>query len=203
MALIIPPGFLQASYVFSLVGDSEPIVVTCGHEIDTASGASAASSANALFDNFADTILPNMNAQYVLEYVATYAGNDGPTIVTISTVDPVPGGGSAAIVPQNTAYLIRKRTDLAGRRGRGRMYLPSVAEQNVDAVGIVAPSTVTSLQAAFDAWMLELTDTIGNELYPPVILHRSEGIGEEPPPTPVVTFVVENRVATQRRRLRP
>lgn len=203
MTLIIPPGFLQASYVFSLVGDAEPIVVTCGHEVDAASGATLAQSADDLFVSFAANILPNMNSQYVLEYVATYGGNDGPTIVTISTEEPEAGSGSAAIVPQNTAYLIRKRTDLAGRRGRGRMYLPSVAEQNVDAVGTVAPSTVTALQASYDDWYDDLTSTGGSRFYPPVVLHRSEGIGEEPAPTPIVTFQVQTKVATQRRRLRP
>jgi hypothetical protein len=36
-----------------------------------------------------------------------------------------------------------------------------------------------------------------------VVLHRTEGIGDEPPPTPVLSFLVENKVATQRKRMRP
>lgn len=202
--LIIPPGFLQAAYTFSLANDSEPIIVTCGHEIDGTSGATGEEAANDLFSSFSTNIVtPLMSDEYTLEYVATYIGQDGPTLVNLSDETPVTGTVTASIVPQNTAYLIRKRTDLGGRRGRGRMYLPGVLENDVDSVGGLSTTITVPLQAGFDAWYDDLTAMVGGRLYPPVVLHRSEGIGAEPPPTPVTRFVVENKVATQRRRLRP
>nr|CRY96835.1 hypothetical protein [uncultured prokaryote] len=204
MSLLIPIGYLHAVYEFTLAGDSEPMVVTCGHEIDTPSGANSVDSADDLFISFADIVTATMASSYTLQRVTTYSGNDGPTIVTDSTEAPVAGaafGGDC--VPQNTAMLIRKRTDLAGRRGRGRMYLPGVPETLVSAVGTLTPAYVEDLQDAFDAWYIELTSASGNRFYPPVVLHRSEGIGTEPEPTPIATFVVESKVATQRRRLRP
>lgn len=203
MALIIPPGFLQAAYHLSATGDSELMVVTCGHEIDGASGATGEDAADDLFTSFATRWMPHVGSMYALEYVATYIGQDGPTTVNVSTNAPFQGTGGSSVVPQNTAALIRKRTDLGGRRGRGRFYLPGVAESAVDNVGILSGAAITGYQTAADDWYEDLTAMVGGRLYPPVVLHRSEGIGVEPAPTPVTRFVVESRVATQRRRLRP
>lgn len=204
MSLIIPPGFLQAVYTFQLLDDTEPIVTTLGHEIDTASGASGAQAADDLFVGFATHIMPELNNRYILTGVDAYVGQDGPgPLVYTSTEAPENGGATAAPLPQNCAYLIRKRTDLAGRRGRGRMYIPGCREDQVDPTGLVASGMVTALQTAFDNFYEYLTAAVGGRYYPPVVLHRSEGAGVEPPPTPITTFTAENRIATQRRRLRP
>lgn len=204
MALIIPPGYLQAVYVIRLAGDSEDMVVTCGHELDSASGANADDAANDLFIAFKNELIPAFfNAEYSLDNVTVYLGQDGPTLVNISDQPAEVGGGSFNVQPPNVAYLIRKRTDLGGRRGRGRFYMPCVSESTVDAVGNVSTTAQTNIQTALDDWMTALTDTIGSRLYPPVVLHRSEGIGTEPPPTPITRFTIDSKVATQRRRLRP
>jgi hypothetical protein len=203
MALIIPPGFAQASYVMSLDGDSEPIVVTCGHELDSASGANVDDIADDLFGAFATTVLPEVANVYTLEYVAAYVGQDAAdSLVVISGVPAVQGGSAALPLPQNCALLVRKRTDLAGRRGRGRLYLPGLPENQVDGAGNVADAHRAGMQALFDDWYDALTVAVGARYYPPVVLHRSEGAGIEPAPTPITTFVVEGKIATQRRRLR-
>jgi hypothetical protein len=204
MALIIPPGYLHAVYEFALAGDLETIVTTCGHELDSVSGANGVDSPDDLFNAFATNVMPGINNQYTLTGVTSYVGNDGPTPnIYTSSETPVVGGGSAIPLPQNCSWLVRKRTDLAGRRGRGRMYWPGVAEGNVGATGVIDGATVTAQQTRCDAWYAALTTAVGARYYPPVVLHRSEGIGEEPLPTPITTFVMDNRIATQRRRLRP
>lgn len=204
MALIIPPGFLHAVYELRLSGDPELIVVTCGHEIDSGSGASGAQSADDLFLAFASNLMPSMSNEYTLEAVTSYVGQDGgPPLVVGSSASAVVGGSADLVLPQNCAYLVRKRTDAAGRRGRGRMYIPGVDESNVDERGNILPAHVAAWQTAFNNWLDDLTTAVGARLYPPVVLHRSEGIGVEPPPTPVTSFVVESIIATQRRRLRP
>lgn len=204
MALIIPPGFLQAVYEMQLTGDSEPMVITMGHEIDSASGANGEDAADDLFGSFNFEVFYDFMASvYTLTGVTVYVGNDGPPSVFTSTVAPSTAVGGGTCVPPNTAYLIRKRTDLAGKRGRGRFYLPGVREDQVDNVGNVLPATQTVLNTALESWHDYLTGGTGARLYPPVVLHRSEGIGVEPPPTPITTFVTDGKVATQRRRLRP
>lgn len=204
MALIIPPGYLQAVYEFQMTGDPESMVVTCGHEIDSASGANAADAADDLFLSFNAEIFQSLGHNvYSFVGVTAYIGQDGPTLVVPSTQAATTGPATSVSLPQNSSWLIRKRTDLGGRRGRGRMYLPGIAESNVDHAGNINAGNVTFAQAAFDGWYDFLTGGVGARLYPPVVLHRSEGAGVEPAPTPVTMFTVESKIATQRRRLRP
>lgn len=203
MALIIPPGFLHAVYELALAGDSEAIVTTCGHEIDSASGATAEDSADDLFGAFATTVMQWTPNVYTLTGVTTYIGQDGgPPVVVTSSATPVVGASTQAALPQNCSYLVRKRTDLAGKRGRGRFYMPGPQEAQVDAAGNIEASALGFVQGGWDDFYAELATTVGNRLYPPVVLHRSEGEGTEPPPTPITAFVVEGRIATQRSRLR-
>ncbi len=204
MALIIPPGWLQALYVLTLTGDNEAMIVTCGHKIDDASGATIDQAANDLHTAFSAQIRAGlMQNPYTFSHVVAYIGNDGPPTVRTSTLAPAAGAGGSSVVPSNTAYLIRKRTDLAGRRGRGRFYLPGVPESVVNEVGDLTPAQQTAGQATVDAWYGLLATAVGARLYPPAVLHRSEGAGIEPLPTLVTKFVMEKRVATQRRRMRP
>lgn len=204
MPLVIPPGYLHAVYVFDLTGDNEAMVTTCGHEIDSSSGASGADSADDLFNSFGANILPGLTDQLYLDHVTTYVGQDGaPPLIYESSQARVQGGATSVGLPQNNAYLVRKRTDLSGRRGRGRFYVPGVVEGGVDHLGNLSGPLQTDRQTEWTAWYDDLTALVAGRLYPPVVLHRSEGIGEEPLPTPITQFIVDGRIATQRRRLRP
>lgn len=204
MALIIPVGFGHAVYEMQLVGDNEPIVVTCGHDLGAVVGGDYAQAATDLFDVFAASWMGIVSGAYELTAVNLYVGQDGgPPMLYESSETPVGGGESGGPLPQNCAALVKKATSSAGRRGRGRIYLPGIAESAVDHIGTINGTFMTALQAGADLWLDELTTpTIAADPYPPVILHRSEGIGEEPPPTPVTAFVVDGRIATQRKRLR-
>lgn len=180
------------------------MLTTCGHEIDASSGANNDDVANDLMTAFGDNIMPQLNANYELQGVTCYIGQDAPSsLIATSSLPAVAGSKGTDAVPQNTAYLVRKRTDLAGRRGRGRMYIPSVIDTEVDDQGRLTTASQLSWTTSLDNWMADLTTAVGARLYPPVVLHRSEGIGVEPLPTPVQSFVIDPVVATQRRRLRP
>jgi hypothetical protein len=204
MALIIPPGFAQIVFSLSLEGDSELMVTTLGVELDTGSGANVDDIANDMFTAFNVNIMPMLPTTYWLEFVTAYVGQDGPgPLIVESTSARDNGGASGEAVPPNTAWLVRKRTDLAGRRGRGRMYIPGVLEGSVDRVGVVGDTAQGNWQAALDSFYEDLTSAVGARYYPPVVLHRSEGAGVEPAPTPITTLVIDSKVATQRRRLRP
>jgi hypothetical protein len=204
MGLIIPPGYLHAVYRFDWTNDAEEMVTTCGHEIDSASGASGEQAADDLMDSFADFIMVEMVNEMKLVGVDVYVGNDGPApFVYTSSLAAVTGSSSAAALPPNSAYLVRKRTDLAGRRGRGRFYIPGVKQAQVFENGDLNSTQVTQMNTVFGNWHTFLTAGAGARLYPPVVLHRSEGIGEEPLPTPVQSFICDGKIATQRRRLRP
>lgn len=201
MALIIPPGFAQIAFELQLTNDDEPIITTLGLDLDAVAGTQIADLA---FQAFALEIMPVVSNAYTLVRATAYVGNDGPgPLVYDSSLTGVTGANTGNPLPQNCAWLMRKRTDLAGRRGRGRMYIPGVMESEVSPTGVIDTTTVTGLQAAADDFYDRLTTGVDQAATPPVVLHRSEGIGEEPAPTPITSFTVDSVIATQRRRLRP
>lgn len=204
MALIIPPGFAQCVWSHILVGDSEPIINTAGLDLSAAGGAFEDAADNA-FTAWVDNILPSISDDYTLSHVTLYVGQDGgPPLVVDSTLSNSTGGLSNAPLPQNCAHLVRKRTDSSGRRGRGRLYIPGVPEGEVDSAGNLSTVYRDAMTTSANGLLTDLeTGVAGLPATPMVILHRSEGIGTEPPPTPVVTMVCETKIATQRRRLRP
>lgn len=107
-----------------------------------------------------------------------------------------PGGAASTTVSPNTAYLVRKLTALGGRAGRGRMYVPGPNETTINAAGQVEPATLEAQQDNWDAFF----DGLALLNVTPVLLH-----GDGAPlttPTPITSFSVDGRVATQRRRLR-
>lgn len=203
MPLIIPVGFGQAVYELRLTGDSEPMVVTMGHSLENAGG-DFQECADDLHLIFGANVMPALTNDYTFTGVTLYVGQDGgPPLVVTSVNSDVPGAGSASGLPQNCAMLWRKRTDLAGRRGRGRIYLPGLEEGLVNEAGIIESVALAAFQAQADAWYAALNDDlISTGPYTPVVLHRSEGIGVEPPPTVITLFEVDELIATQRGRLR-
>jgi hypothetical protein len=107
----------------------------------------------------------------------------------------VVSGGVSELVPQNTAFLVRKQTNQPGRRGRGRMYFPgTVTEATTSSIGVMTGAALTTRQTALNAWHARLiTDGLD-----PVLLHQSG----DPTPAEITAFIGQAVVATQRRRLR-
>lgn len=201
MATIIPVDYCQANVVISLNSDDEPMICTFGvHAVDETNINS--DLADDLMTEFGAAFAGLVAEGYFLEQVVLYGFNGlGPSEVHISTLARIPFTREVSPLPNNCAYLIRKRTDAAGRRGRGRFYLPGVAEANVSPTGVldgVLLPEANTAAAAFLTGVQALTS-----VQDMVVLHRSEGLGTEPAPTPVTSLVADTRIATQRRRLRP
>jgi hypothetical protein len=194
MTLAIPPGFAQAAYHFSLVGDPEEMVTTMGYEISNAG--SAQTLANSLADGFTNTVFPVaiMSDQATFKGVKLRVGQDGGPPVIVEAPRNVPGTSGQGYPTQNVAILFRKTTGLGGRRGRGRCYLPPfwVKESEVAPNGVMTTAQVDMLQGCADRWF-----ALGS----PVLLHEQGPVGT-PPPTPLTGIVADPSVATQRRRLR-
>lgn len=199
MSTIIPVGYAQANVVQRLVGDNEDMVCTFGFD-HSGSADDFVTQANLVLGAWVANILPLQGSNFSAVAVDYYVGQDGgPPAVFRSNAGGGSGSSPATTLPNNTAALIRKRTDAAGRRGRGRFYVPGLPEGEVNALGDLSTVQRNALQSGASEF---LNDLIALDL-PMVILHRTEGLGTEPPPTPVTSLVVELKVATQRRRLRP
>lgn len=183
--------------------------ITCEIEI-----AGNAGPANVVFGVDGSTLLSAVNIQAALDAVLTNTPGfpqlfattqtltnvttrfrSSPTTVEIAgNVLNTPGVRSGSLCPPNTAVLVRKVTGLAGRINRGRMYLPPPVETVVGNDGLLNPSEVTNYQNGADQFLADLAASS----IPMVILHTDPAIT----PTAVQDLVVENKVATQRRRLR-
>jgi hypothetical protein len=81
-----------------------------------------------------------------------------------------------------------------GRRARGRMFLPpfGLHEGNVSPNGMLEDDFVADTQAILALWFADIDM---------VLLHDSATPGA-PEPYPLTNLVLDNRIATQRRRLR-
>lgn len=203
MPLIIPPGFMQMVWEFTITGDAEVMVCTCGFDVSDAAGDQEHIVAW-LATTWADNVLQWQSSALHLVGGVGYFGQDGAdNIVVVGPVLNDAGGSSANSLPPNCAVLARKRTDLGGRRGRGRVYVPGIAEGEVGPEGNNSNAQLAGFQGAFDDMMTAWSTDVTDGPVTPVVLHKSEGIGPEPVPTPIVLWEVERKIATQRRRLRP
>lgn len=106
--------------------------------------------------------------------------------------------------PPSVSLLVQKATNLGGRRGRGRVYIPWVTQEAaINDVGNIDGTSLAVRQQNALNWFLALENggIPANTPTPMVVLHDEAGAGVEPAPTPVVGLVVSQLVANQRRRL--
>jgi hypothetical protein len=107
------------------------------------------------------------------------------------------GTKTAAAVPINAAVLVTKSTGVAGRRNKGRFFVPPFyfLEADVNMAGVIDATPLAAYQTLWDA---AYADMIGVANVNPVILHSVSEVA----PTPVTGFQVSGLMATQRRRMR-
>jgi hypothetical protein len=186
--IVVPPGFISVTLKGTLKN---------GHKCAMQAGYSVTapftqSDANALCAEVMGPLSDVWTNPGTVDGCHFIIGNDGPPLELDSTSGAGTGGrGGAAATPQ-VSFLIRKRTGFAGRKFRGRMYVPCVLEADVDDVGLVS-GTAQSLLATFAA----AVQGPGTSHIDQMVLLHSDSTA----PTPIVDFTIEKMVATQRRRL--
>lgn len=197
MAIVIPPGFANVALHFVLTGDPEDMLITFG--VDS----SATPDPNALaFDISAAWAsawpASDMESNWSFLGATTAVGQDGgpPNTGEDHTHDYGGAGTGTQTLPSNCAFLVKKVTSLGGRANQGRFYLPPAfgQEVDVDALGIISPAAVASLQGNLSDFFANLSPT------PMVILHDASS--PVMTPTAVANLQLQSLIATQRRRLR-
>lgn len=139
-------------------------------------------------------------------FVSCGNGGTTPEQATASGAT-VAGTNAITSLPPQIAFLIRKRSTVGGRKNRGRTYFPwTLAQASVDENGFIHAGAVASMTADCANF---LTDLSGLSI-PMVIANKNlaeDGVTHKKYVTaitsgPVVTsYVPENFIATQRRRL--
>lgn len=195
MSVIIPPGFAAASMEHWLGNYPRPAVTTWGLDI---SGASY--SPDELAFQFASafnaTISLLLDSSTTMRDARVLIGQDGGDPVVGYSYLQQQGGRNMPGTPPALALMVDKRTNLGGRRNRGRVYLPwAINETEVSEQGGISGARIDLWQATMTSFMGELEDRD----IPPVVLH-GPGTTTPPPPTPVTNFIPNPTIRTQRRR---
>lgn len=192
----IPVGYGQAVGIANASGDPEPMVCTMGFQV-----ADPATVGQTAMDDFSAAFLTALRARTTSEY--SWSRTDfvvGKTIgdsAFTSTVGAGAGSNTGTPLPQNCAWLIRKRSPLVGRKNRGRMYVPGIREDTVNGIGVINGPDVSAAQTA---WNTFRTTIEGNPSF--VGLSILHSFGDATLPTPISALEVDNVIATQRRRMR-
>lgn len=172
------------------------MLTTLAFATDADSPAERTAVANAFFDAWRDNLIGMHVTTCRLLRVDAYFGSAGGSIPAVSTEAPQDGNGGTGMCPPNTAILIKKLTNSAGRKNRGRMYVPGTPESITDNVGDIGSSNETGFNTALGLFFNQLI-LVPNVLG--LVLLHSDDLDA---PTPITGFKVDRKVATQRRRLR-
>ena len=196
-SVVIPVGYADCAIHWRRTGDLEDMLVT--HGVATESTATVASDV-ALAWGFA-WAATNIPIPVKLDRVVARVAVEGEAPLVQEASINIQGTASGNISPQNCATLLRKTTDHGGRRGRGRMYLPYVFENNVDDVGANSSVAISGLNTLCNDLLGALAGTSHGAATPMVLLHRP-GNTATPLPYLVTGLFCDPIIATQRDRLR-
>lgn len=202
VSLVIPPGFGSAAFVLTGLPGTQPYVTTLGVDLGAAGGDFVA-AANVAFAAYQTHLLPVTSNNLVLDRVTLTVGSDGPGGSVDSTTPPSPGTRTGSFPPTAMSAIGRKSTSVLGRRGRGRMFIPGVVnEDQVDQDGSITNAGRTAVQTALNGFYAYLVANDDPETFPlpPVLLH-GPGVPVLPP-TPVEGFTVSDTVGWIRGRIR-
>jgi hypothetical protein len=78
------------------------------------------------------------------------------SVSSVATAD-LPGGASGNMTPPQVSLAVSTQTDVIGRRGRGRFYLPGSSVTHLDAMGRLATGAIPNQVNAAQAFVEALT----------------------------------------------
>jgi hypothetical protein len=196
-ALVIPPNYGQATFTFIVTGNTHAAMSSFG--FGRASGYSMTTFKTVVETGWCGSGGPfaaaAMGNQFTLAKV-DYLWNNAGALEASQTVFNRIGTNVQGPVPINCAEVINKVTILAGRANRGRMFIPpmhlaeTAVDQNGD-MGSVNAGVISGLFETARAYC-ETNSYFSN------LLHHSAVV-----PTHITSLVCEQKLGTQRRRMRP
>lgn len=198
MTLIIPEGYAQFVIVQTTANtDSGGAVFTFG--VGEALGPDPVpleDAAALVAARVEQHLVPITDTAVIYDRVDVFNSEEGYT-------EAMQISGEAAInqPPPNTTLLVRKTTSRRGPRAKGRMYpFGMLDEGSINEQGNINEVDLAGIQEAWTDFYEDVTGQLGA---PVVILQNEEGISPPLSPPPVVDgFLVDAKVASQRRRLR-
>jgi len=188
----------QVTWVMEVAGSDGDSVCTSGYVFTGGTPQEHADKFNAIWRT---QIMPLLTTSTILKEVRVLQRDDGETQSASSFASlPAVGSDSSGPLTASVAVLVQKRTILAGRKHRGRFYLPGIPSSVVTASAdpnALEAASLTEMQGRFDLLFADCIDDSPGPVHPLVILHTPDS-----DPTVVSALSVQGRFATQRGRLR-
>lgn len=192
--MLIPEDFAQINFIFNGAGVPTGAQITMGVWLNPFAGSpedlADLAAAAWIGSQWSLFLTSDVDLQEIL--VKFGPNETGPSFLRPS----VDGGAQSGAATPQVAYLVHKETNLGGRAGAGRFYLPGVAEGFVGPGGAVDGSQIDDLQLCADTFIGWMDD--GDA---PLALLHAEG-SPITSPTPITALSVDSTAATQRRRQR-
>lgn len=204
MAVVIPSGYHQITYLWRHASLTRDFATVFGGAAPSATA--VADIAETWFEAWDNELKSRTDSSLTLRAILVRQGPNtgefpGPTAeITYGTA----GTSAFESSPVNCALLVKKATLFGGRHNRGRSYWPGlIADTDVSEVGVVGAAQVTAIQTDMDQFLAAVISGNGatTQAIDPVILHDEESPSTGP--TTIQSLVVQNVIATQRRRVRP
>lgn len=199
MALNMPDGYGYVTWVFEQTGDPDPWTTGSGFHSDNFGGGD--SDISGLVVTFSDVYRDNFNSRMaddITQVRTELLFNDGGTILSRVYSTAIVGVRTQDSIPPNCSTLVSKNTGRAGRKYRGRFFLPGLlAENEVDNLGNIGAGTLSAFQSDVNSFLSDATGSVPLDTYGLVLLHSGSTT-----PTDLVSLTVKQKIATQRRRLR-
>lgn len=207
MTLIIPVGHYHCKLRWRLTGDPEEMVSTLAVTAQGGGERDIVDVAHAVFNAWAGAFEPQtLSSQYTLVGCTVAEGTESGEAGQVASWDEaIPGTATQAVVPSNCALLCKKTSAKSGRANTGRMFVPGgyLVESGVGATGELNGfdyGTIQGYLTQFYDNLRDATTAVGQPIadFLPVILHSI--LTESP--TPIISFVLDRIIATQRQRMR-
>lgn len=203
MALVIPPGYGQASFVFTGTTGTPEFITTLGVDLREYGG-DFQTAANQLFSVYSNNMMTRTSTRLTLQNCTLTVGDDAGTLGSVVSNLPAKVGDlSGANGPLVMSVLMQKRTARLGRAGRGRSFLPGLLASNDVSEGgsLGAPTRAAILEDWLTAMDALSAGDVAAPPMPQVLLHDS-GIAGSKLPDAITGYDVAPLVGIQRKRIR-
>jgi hypothetical protein len=152
-------------------------------------------------DAFVADLLPHLIDSLTLNQTTVYdMASDSSPVYIASGGLPASGASATDSLPNNVAAVITHETNLRGRSGRGRTYMPGMSEAN-QTDGLFGGAYMVTLLTAFADFIM--ATEAGSGWVHVVASTQSDGADRVTALlTPTVAYATSNIVRSQRRRTR-
>lgn len=184
----------MVEFTFELPGLPRRFSTTLGY---SQTAAPTQAQVNTLGFICAVRLAPCFPTSYRLRDTRFYTGDGTQNPPYLDYVLNAAGSSASSLLsPPGICTVIEKRTALAGRKGKGRMYLPGVREDSHDNAGTFIPGHITF----FNAVMANLKGDIEGQSWIGNLMLF--GHVTNPVPRQITSLVCRPRIGTQVNRLR-